>query len=78
LGPAEGVGTVNSLKLPPVVTRPILLAPNSVNQRAPSGPTTIVNGPLAAVGGVNSVKVCAKAEDANARTMSKNRNINSP
>jgi hypothetical protein len=42
---------------PAVVIRPILLASASVNQSAPSEPATIPEGPLAAVGIVNSVIV---------------------
>jgi hypothetical protein len=50
------VGTTNSLvKTPPVVMRPILLPPPSVNHSAPSGPATMLSGKLFAVGIVNSV-----------------------
>ena len=35
--------------------RPILLPPNSVNQRLPSGPAAMPAGSLLAVGTVNSV-----------------------
>ena len=46
----EVVGIGNSLIMPAVVIRPILFAICSVNQRFPSGPTAIDEGPLAAVG----------------------------
>src|SRR5207245_10953787 len=36
--------------------RPILFALNSVNQRAPSGPVTMLNGPLSGVGMKYSVR----------------------
>src|SRR5438552_1738643 len=51
------VGTGNSVKVPPVVMRPILLLDDSVNQRAPSGPVVMSSGTLTAVGMSNSVKV---------------------
>jgi hypothetical protein len=44
---------------PVVVMRPILLAPLSVNHRAPSGPTVMPLGKLPGVGIGNSVMVCA-------------------
>ena len=37
-------GIEYSTKLPDVVTRPILSAPGSVNQRLPSGPRVIERG----------------------------------
>src|SRR3954447_11343442 len=49
-GPLEGVGIGNSLKLPPVVTRPIWLARSSLNQSAPSGPAVMKRGRLESVG----------------------------
>jgi hypothetical protein len=45
----------NSLKLPAVVIRPILLPPVSTNHSAPSGPTAIPWGPLPAVGTTKSL-----------------------
>src|SRR4051794_41776899 len=44
------VGSGNSVMLPEVVTRPILLPESSVNHSAPSGPTAIVLGKASAVG----------------------------
>jgi hypothetical protein len=41
--------------MPCGVMRPIWLPEASVNQRLPSGPVTIPDGPLAAVGSGNSV-----------------------
>ena len=49
------VGRSYSLKVPPVVIRPILLPAFSVNQRLPSGPAVICCGALAAVGMTYSV-----------------------
>src|SRR6266542_275407 len=51
------VGILNSVMAPCVVIRPILLALtlNSVNQRAPSGPSEIRDGWLPCVGSGNSV-----------------------
>jgi hypothetical protein len=40
----------NSVTAPPGVIRPTLLAPASVNQRLPSGPSVIPEGRLLAVG----------------------------
>jgi hypothetical protein len=58
-------GTGNSLKLPAVVSRPILLPanPDSVNQSAPSGPAVMPCGSLAAVGTGNSVIAGAAAAE---------------
>ena len=42
--------------LPPVVIRPILLASNSVNHRAPSGPTAIPSSWICLGGGVDPGK----------------------
>ena len=53
------VGTGNSVIVPRVVIRPILLAPNSVNHRFPSGPAAMRSGVLSAVGRGNSVIVPA-------------------
>src|SRR6202011_3568388 len=49
---ANGIG--NSSKIPPVVTRPILLAPVSANHKAPSRPVAIDTGSLDGVGIANS------------------------
>src|SRR4051812_20498017 len=52
-GADPAVGIVNSSPaaiVPPVVMRPILLAPASVNQRLPSGPGAMWKAPAAAVG----------------------------
>jgi hypothetical protein len=46
---------VYSVMVPPVVILPILPAASSVNHRLLSGPTTIENGPLLAVGVAYSV-----------------------
>ena len=54
-GTVGGVGTSNSANTPDGVTRPILLALSSVNQRFPSGPLVIAVGVLFDVGTVNSV-----------------------
>ena len=43
IGPLK-VATGNSLKLPAIVTRPILSVLPSVNQSAPSGPAAIPSG----------------------------------
>ena len=53
--PAAAVGTLNSVMLPAVVMRPILLALGSVNQSAPSGPAVMKNGvePAASENSVN-------------------------
>jgi hypothetical protein len=47
------------VNVPVVVTRPILLAPLSVNQRAPSGPGVMEKPAAVAVGIANSVKTPA-------------------
>jgi hypothetical protein len=57
LGKLAAVGMGNSVKVPPVVIRPILLRAASVNHRAPSGPAAMLVGALFAVGTGNSVKV---------------------
>ena len=44
VGPLFGVGKGYSVKLPDVVTRPILLPLSSVNHSAPSGPAVISSG----------------------------------
>jgi len=55
-GSLSAVGTMYSLvTTPAVVIRPILLVPNSVNQRAPSGPEQIPAGELPDVGPLNSL-----------------------
>jgi hypothetical protein len=51
---------------PPVVTRPVLSAPASVNQSAPSGPEVIPFGKLMAVGTLNVVILPAAAAAAGA------------
>src|SRR5258707_189842 len=45
----------SAVMLPVVVTRPMWLAVNSVNHRAPSGPVVMKRGLAAAVGTANSV-----------------------
>ena len=57
VGPLPAVGTENSVKAPPVVTRPILLPANSTNHRLPSAPVMMPLGLLPAVGIANCVKV---------------------
>src|SRR5450631_695185 len=54
-----GVGTVNSVTIPVVVTRPILLGLGSVNHSAPSPPITMLVGLESVVGMANSVIVPA-------------------
>jgi hypothetical protein len=55
-GPLAAVGRGNSLRMvPPVLMTPILLPPNSVNQRLPSGPAAMRIGPLLLVGTGNSL-----------------------
>jgi hypothetical protein len=44
--PLSAVGREYSVMLPPVVIRPILLAPPSTNQSAPSDPTVMPKGSL--------------------------------
>jgi hypothetical protein len=51
------VGTVNSVTVPLVVIRPILLLLSSVNHNFPSGPVAMLTGSLLAVRPVNSVTV---------------------
>src|ERR1700693_4965925 len=53
-GPLAPVGIENSVSTPEAVIRPIRLAASSVNQRFPSGPLVIPNGPVGAGSG-NSV-----------------------
>src|SRR5207244_9347582 len=57
VGKLAGVGIGNSLRLPPVVMRPMLPTSCSVNQSAPSDPAVISSGPLSGVGTSNSVKL---------------------
>jgi hypothetical protein len=54
---AGAVGVGYSVKLPPVVIRPILLVAYSVNHKAPSEPAAMWCGPLFAVGVGYSVKL---------------------
>jgi hypothetical protein len=54
-GSLLAVGIANSVVVPAVVIRPILLANCSVNQRLPSGPTAMPHGPLWGVGTGNSM-----------------------
>jgi serine/threonine protein kinase len=54
-GKLLAVGIGYSMTTPPVVILPILLALNSVNQRAPSGPAARNSGRLPAVGSGNSL-----------------------
>jgi hypothetical protein len=54
-------GGAYSVKLPPVVTRPICPMLPSVNESAPSGPVVMASGPAFAIGIWYSVNVSAPA-----------------
>src|SRR5579871_2920878 len=59
-GPASGVGSMYSLKLPSEPRRPIWFTADSVNQSAPSGPVVIPAGPEFGVGSA-TVSTCPSA-----------------
>jgi hypothetical protein len=66
------------VKVPVGVIRPIVLREDSVNQRFPSGPVTIVYGRLLACGSGNSVTEVSgtEASDEPGRPTSGSRRIN--